>query len=92
MFICCLRAKFYIPGVKSLKAKRSLVKSLTQRIKNNFNVSIAQKPDNRRRVCEFFIVGTGYQKDDLYRQIQLLSDYLNSSGDIYLASLEQEMI
>lgn len=38
--ICVL--ELYIPGVNSLKAKRQVTKSLIQRLRNRFNVSIAE--------------------------------------------------
>lgn len=38
--ICVL--ELYIPGVNSLKAKRQVIKSLVQRMRNKFNVSIAE--------------------------------------------------
>ncbi len=38
--ICIL--ELYIPGVNSLKAKRQVVRSLTQRLRNRFNVSITE--------------------------------------------------
>ncbi len=38
--ICVL--ELHIPGVNSLKAKRQVIKSLIQRLRNRFNVSIAE--------------------------------------------------
>ncbi len=38
--ICVL--ELYIPGATSLKAKRQVTKSLIQRLRNKFNVSIAE--------------------------------------------------
>ncbi len=38
--ICVL--ELYVPGVSSLKAKRQVIKSLIQRLRNRFNVSIAE--------------------------------------------------
>ncbi len=34
--------ELYIPGVSSLKGKRSVVKSVKERVKNRFNVSVAE--------------------------------------------------
>ncbi len=41
--ICVM--ELYIPGVNSLKAKRQVTKSLIQRLRNKFNVSIAEVGD-----------------------------------------------
>lgn len=42
MFVGTARAEFHIPGATSLKAKRSVVQGLKQRIASRFNVSIAE--------------------------------------------------
>lgn len=42
MIVSTLRIKLYAPTCHSLKDKRMIVKSLVQRIKNKFNVSIAE--------------------------------------------------
>jgi uncharacterized protein YlxP (DUF503 family) len=42
MFVGTARAEFHIPGARSLKAKRSVVQSLKQRIASRFNVSVAE--------------------------------------------------
>jgi uncharacterized protein YlxP (DUF503 family) len=42
MFVGTARAEFVIPGATSLKAKRSVVQSLKQRISSRFNVSVAE--------------------------------------------------
>ncbi len=41
--ICVM--ELYIPGVTSLKAKRQVTKSLIQRLRNKFNVSITEVGD-----------------------------------------------
>ncbi len=38
--ICIL--ELHIPGVNSLKAKRQILKSLIQRLRNRFNVSVSE--------------------------------------------------
>lgn len=34
--------KAYLPGITSLKGKRSVVRSLTSQLRNNFNISVAE--------------------------------------------------
>lgn len=46
MSIGILKLKLHIPGSFSLKDKRRIVKSLTAKIRQNFNVSIAELGDN----------------------------------------------
>ena len=42
MIIGTARMELHIPGVNSLKGKRQIIKSIKERVKNRFNVSIAE--------------------------------------------------
>jgi uncharacterized protein YlxP (DUF503 family) len=42
MIIGTLMYEFYLPGISSLKEKRFILKSLKDRTRNQFNVSIAE--------------------------------------------------
>ncbi|MBC8160300.1 MAG: DUF503 domain-containing protein [Roseiflexaceae bacterium] len=42
MVIAALRLNLHLPNVHSLKEKRSIVKSIVQRLRNEFNVSTAE--------------------------------------------------
>jgi hypothetical protein len=42
MFVGTARAELHIPGASSLKAKRSVVQGLRQRIASRFSVSVAE--------------------------------------------------
>ena len=46
MVVAIGTASLYLPSVFSLKEKRSLVKSLTERIKARYNVSVAEVGDH----------------------------------------------
>ncbi len=45
MKIGCCSIKFYLHGNNSLKGKRRITKSIKDRVKNKFNVSIAEVGD-----------------------------------------------
>ena len=45
MNIGCCSLKFFLHGNRSLKGKRRVVKSMRDRVKNKFNVSIAEIGD-----------------------------------------------
>jgi len=51
MIVGACRLTLYLPGVHSLKEKRSVVKSLLARLRNEFNVSTAEvdAQDNHQR-------------------------------------------
>ena len=42
----CFEAAFVIPGAASLKDKRMVVRSVKDRIRSRFNVSVAESADN----------------------------------------------
>lgn len=46
MVTVVLKVRLDIPGVGSLKEKRRIIKSLLTRLRNNFNISIAEVGDN----------------------------------------------
>lgn len=46
MVVGVLRIQLNLPGVGSLKGKRGVIKSLLARVRNEFNVSIAEVGDN----------------------------------------------
>ena len=45
MYVSCCSIKFFLHGNRSLKEKRRIVRSLKDRLKNNFNISIAEIGD-----------------------------------------------
>ena len=45
MVIGCCSIKFYLHGNRSLKGKRQVVRAIKDRVKNNFNVSVAEVGD-----------------------------------------------
>lgn len=45
MIVSSLKMKLYAPDCHSLKDKRMIVKSLVQKIRNKFNVSVAEVED-----------------------------------------------
>ena len=46
MVIGCCSVKFYLHGNNSLKGKRRVVRALKDRLKNDFNVSVAEVGDH----------------------------------------------
>ena len=77
------KIKFRLYGVSSLKEKRSIVKSIINRIKNKFNISIAETDYNDSHVWAqigFSIVG-----NDSRRGNSKLDKVFNLADDIGLA-------
>jgi len=58
MTIGLCRLELYLPECGSLKQKRSVIKSLTTRIRNKFNVSVSELEDNDRWQKALLVVVT----------------------------------
>jgi len=45
MYVGCCSIKFFLHGNRSLKGKRRIIRSLKDRLKNDFNISVAEIGD-----------------------------------------------
>ncbi|MBN1974940.1 MAG: DUF503 domain-containing protein [Sedimentisphaerales bacterium] len=80
-----------MPGVNSLKGKRSIVKSLTGRLKSRFNISISEvdEQDNRvRAVLGISIVSNESRFID--RQFDSIIEFMRNDGRFILGQIERE--
>lgn len=48
MYVGVCKLVLHLPGNQSLKGKRQVLRSITQRVKNDFNVAIAEVEDQDR--------------------------------------------
>lgn len=48
MYVGVCKLMLHLPGNQSLKGKRQVLRSITQRVKNEFNVAIAEVEDQDR--------------------------------------------
>jgi len=87
--ICVL--ELYIPGVTSLKGKRQVTKSLVQRLRNKFNVSIAEVGDQdlwqRVKLGLAVVCHNGAGADSIMEQIFSFVE-LENSVDIISSRVE----
>jgi len=91
MIIGVERITIYEPSIHSLKEKRMVVKSLCARVKNKFNVSIAEvdKQDIHQVICLAFACvtsGTGHADSILDKVLNFIES--NIQGEII--SIERE--
>lgn len=84
--------KIHVPWVHSLKEKRMIVKSICAKVRNKFNVSIAEVADQDKHqiiVLAFaFIAGNSAQADCIHENI---IDFMEShwEGEIIMIEHEQ---
>jgi hypothetical protein len=90
--VCTL--EIYLPGVVSLKEKRSIVKSLLARVRQQFNVSIAEVEDHDshgRAVIGIACVST--EAAHAHKQIQTVVRWIEDQRpDLPLGAYEVELL
>jgi hypothetical protein len=87
MFVCVARVTLDIPAAGSLKAKRQVLRRVTDRVKAKFNVAVAEVEDNdvlTRAVIAMSIVGN--ERAHLNEVIDKIFQYID---DMYLAPVSK---
>ncbi len=88
------KIKLRIPESHSFKGKRSVVKSLSQRIQNNFNVSVAEVNDNES--WQMATLGITCASNSARHADEIISNvlsYIESSWeDLEIIDIDQENI
>jgi len=91
MIVGVMTVQLCLNGIGSLKEKRSIVKSVTSRLKNRFNVSIAEVDhhDSKRTA----LVGLSIVANDsgyIDRQFEKILAFMRNDGRFFLGTIERE--
>ena len=91
MLIGMMTAHISLPGVTSLKGKRSVVKSLIGRLKSRFNISIAEvdHQDNKTRA----VIGIAIVSNEgrfIDQQFDSIIQFMQNDGRFILGQVERE--
>ena len=92
MFICYLRVDIFIPNSHSLKDRRQVLQQIKQRVRNKFNISVAQKPGDKWQRCELFFVGTNYTKNKANDLMQHIEDFIRFQDGACILEVERGVI
>ena len=88
------KVKLRLPDNLSLKGKRQVVKSVTSRLKNKFNISVAEVEDND--LWQLATIGIGFVSNDKRFTNEVLSKavefVVNSQGDFEMLDYEIEIL
>lgn len=88
------KVKLRLPDNLSLKGKRQVVKSVTARLKNKFNVSVAEVEDND--LWQLATLGICFVSNDQRFTNEVLSKavefVVNSQGDFEFLNYEIEIL
>jgi uncharacterized protein len=88
------KVKLRLPDNLSLKGKRQVVKSLTSRVKNKFNVSVAEVEDND--LWQLATIGICFVSNDQRFTNEVLSKVVemvvSNQGDFEMLDYEIEIL
>ena len=88
------KVKLRLPDNLSLKGKRQVVKSVTARLKNKFNVSVAEVEDNE--LWQLATIGICFVSNDKRFTNEVLSKavefVVNNQGDYEILDYEIEIL
>jgi uncharacterized protein YlxP (DUF503 family) len=91
MLISVLEAHLNLSGVTSLKAKRSIIKSLMGRIKSRFNVSISEVDlQDSKDVAVLGLAIVSNESRFLDQQLDTILNFMRNDGRFFLGRVERE--
>lgn len=93
MIVGVLTVDLTIPEAHSLKDKRRVVLSLKQKLRNRFNVSVAEvgNADSPRR-CRLGIAVVGESSRPLHAQLDKIVDLVRRTNGLTLIEYEREWL
>ncbi|MER3403060.1 MAG: DUF503 domain-containing protein [Armatimonadota bacterium] len=88
-----LTVELYIGGCRSLKEKRQVVQSVTRRLRNDFNLSVAEVDhhDLHQRAC-LAIACVGNRSEFVNQVLSTVLERLQSEGRIVLLENTLELL
>jgi uncharacterized protein YlxP (DUF503 family) len=90
MHLAALRIVLHIPQSRSLKEKRHVLRALKDRLKNKFNISVAEVDDND--LWQRAVIGVAIVSNDGHFVDQVLSgveSFVSSNPDVVIVDIER---
>jgi len=92
MVIGVLHIHLVLHGMDSLKAKRSIVKSLIGRLKSRYNVSIAEVDhQDSKRSALLGLAVVGNEGGFIHEQLDTVLNFMQQDGRFYLGQVDREL-
>jgi hypothetical protein len=91
MIVGVMTVQLHLQGITSLKEKRSIVKSLTGRLKSRFNASISEVDHQDDKTSA--VVGIAVVSNDsrfINQQFDSIIVFMRGDGRFYLGVVERE--
>ena len=91
MIVGIMTVKLHMSGIGSLKAKRSIVKSVIERMRNRFNASVSEV--DHQDIKNSAVIGIAVvsnQGSFVDRQLDKILDFMRGDGRFYIGQIERE--
>jgi len=91
MVVAVMSVQLYLHGITSLKDKRRIVKSVIERLKSRFNVSVSEVDHNDIRTSA--VIAMAVVSNDtrfLNQQLDKIIDFIRNDGRFTLGPVERE--
>lgn len=93
MFIGILKLELHIPTSNSLKHKRMILNSLKGKLRNNFNVSVAEVDDHDKwQRTTIAICYVGLKKTYIHKTTEELMNFVEHFNDVDILKHEMEIL
>lgn len=93
MTIGLLKVALFIPQSNSLKAKRMVLHSLKARLRNNFNVAVAQIDDEDKwQRTTLAVVGVESDRKNMNSILSSVVNFIERFNNLNLIDYEMELI
>ncbi len=91
MIVGLLKAQLHLHGIDSLKAKRSIIKSLLGRLKSRFNISAAEiDRQDSKTVAVLGVAIVSNETRFVEQQFDAIITFMQNDGRFYLGRVERE--
>ena len=91
MVVGVVRAELHLPESHSLKEKRSVLKSLKDRMRRKFNVAVAEvDPQETWQRAALGVAAVGSERAYVERQLQEIVQWLRDDRGVAVMHVEQE--
>jgi len=89
MYFSLIIFQIGIPGAKSLKDKRKVTTSVINKLKNRFNIAIAEDRENEKiEVSKIYLLSLNTNRRELDSTVSTIENFLSNLPDAVLLSFE----
>ena len=91
MIVGVMTVQIHMSGIGSLKNKRSIVKSVIERMRNRFNASVSEVgPQDIKNSAVIGIAVVSNEGGFVDRQLDKILDFMRGDGRFYIGQIERE--